>query len=205
MDNAQLPKSSGSWVNRVRMMVGGEPRWVTVPLLRPHGGALPIAEVEINESSGWRSRVVRTLRLNYAKAAHANEVLPFVEEIVQCPANRIADYNRNGISALAGLLGLSDVRMVLGSTLAVSGSATDLLVSMVKAVGGTGYLCGAGAAGYQEDEKFAAAGLDLVHQHFDHPTYHPVGATFVPGLSVVDVLLNQGVQWTRDRLSAARS
>jgi hypothetical protein len=67
----------------------------------------------------------------------------------------------------------------------------------VKAVGGTAYLAGGGSAGYQEDEKFGDAGLDLVYQSFMHPEYpQRAGATFVPGLSCIDAMMHCGVDGT---------
>lgn len=200
MDNVQLPRSGrGSWVNRVRIMVEGEPRWATVPLLRPHGELQVIADVEIDESTDWRSKILRTVKHSYVKAPHFGEVFPWLENVIGAGSNRIADYNRHAIFALADLVGLDTGRIVVGSTLPSSGSGTDLLVSLVNAVGGTGYLCGAGASNYQEDDKFERAGLDLVRQDFEHPTYPQVhGGAFEPGLSIIDVLLNAGVEWTRE-------
>src|SRR5438270_95391 len=62
------------------------------------------------------------------------------------------------------------------------GSGTDLLVALVQAVGGDAYLVGGGAVGYQEDAKFAAAGIALYRQDYRHPTYpQPGGKAFVAG------------------------
>jgi len=56
-------------------------------------------------------------------------------------------------------------------------------------------LCGGGAGGYQADQKFADAGIELIYQDFQHPTY-PQGdsAAFVPGLSIIDALMNCGFE-----------
>jgi hypothetical protein len=96
-------------------------------------------------------------------------------------------------------------KVMLGSSLSVGGHATDLLVSTVRAVGGTVYLCGGGSEGYLEDEKFEQAGLRLIHQNFLHPTY-PQGAndTFVPGLYCIDGLMHCGSRGVRAFLGSAR-
>ena len=81
------------------------------------------------------------------------------------------------------------------STLEVEGGKTDLLVAITRRVGGTVYMAGGGAGGYQDDAMFAEAGLGVVYQAFRHPTYPQHGVeAFVPGQSILDVLFNVGFQ-----------
>jgi hypothetical protein len=109
----------------------------------------------------------------------------------------LTDYNLSAILYLARALGINVSKIVMASALKAEGSGTDLLVSITKNAGGTDYLCGGGASGYQEDEKFAAAGLDLIYQEFKHPRYEQVNSQeFVPGLSVIDALMNCGFERT---------
>jgi hypothetical protein len=86
---------------------------------------------------------------------------------------------------------------VLSSSLQPSGAATDLLIELVRAVGGDVYLSGGGAAGYEEPDRFAAAGIELRPQAFAHPVYVQGKGEFVPGLSVLDPLLHLGPAGTR--------
>ena len=65
----------------------------------------------------------------------------------------MAAFNIAAITAIAACLGLSS-RFVRQSSLPYSGSATELLISLVNAVGGSAYLAGGGAAGYQDDALF---------------------------------------------------
>ena len=44
LDDVQFPKKGGTWMNRVRMLVNGEPAWVTVPLDRSYHGVAPVRE-----------------------------------------------------------------------------------------------------------------------------------------------------------------
>jgi hypothetical protein len=81
---------------------------------------------------------------------------------------------------------------VKASDLNVSGNKTDLLISICEAVGADTYLSGQGAKGYLEEEKFRSKGLDLRYQEFEHPTYKQLFGEFVPGLSIIDMLFNEG-------------
>lgn len=193
MDNAQFPKSGkGCWGNRVKLLVNGQPAWVTAPVDRSYQGVISFAEMKYDDSR-WRDKTLRTIQMSYSKAPFFKQVFPFITELVNYPSNNLAEYNFNAIRAIMGAIGLNTDKLVLGSTLNAEGNATDLLISMVKAVDGTAYLCGGGADGYQEDEKFAAAGLELVYQSFSHPTYSQKGSVeFIPGLSIIDALMNLG-------------
>jgi hypothetical protein len=76
----------------------------------------------------------------------------------------------------------------------VSSQGTERLIDLTMAVGGTTYLCGGGATGYQDDERFGGAtGVDLRYQHFQHPCYVQFGTGgFIAGLSIIDALMNLG-------------
>jgi hypothetical protein len=196
MDNVQYPK--GSWVNRVRVLVNRQPAWLTLPVARHAVPERRIVDVRSDERTPWREKIRKTLQANYARTPHFREVLPILSDLIANPATSVADFNSNAIVELARLLGIDRPRIVRGSALDAGGSATDLLISMVRSVGGDTYLAGGGAAEYQEDEKFARAGLSLSYQSFRHPVYRQLGVSeFIPGLSIIDALFHCGVDGTR--------
>ena len=204
LDNVQFSKKGGTWANRVKLLVSGSPRWATMPVERDYHGVRSYAEMRIDNSNPWRDKLLQTLRTNYRAAAHFAKVFPAIEELISNPTSRLTDYNLSAILYLARALSIDVSKIVLASTLKVEGSGTDLLVSITKSVGGTAYLCGGGASGYQEDAKFAAAGLDLIYQSFQHPVYEQANAReFVPGLSVIDALMNCGFERTAALIQGA--
>jgi hypothetical protein len=201
LDNVQFPKTGGTWSNRVRILVNGQPAWLTMPIVRAYHGVRRITEMEINDSVPWREKIIKTLQANYTRAPYFKELFQILEALVNNPTNSLCTYNIHAITVIADLLGLDTGKLILGSRLQVNGQATDLLIEMTRAVGGAAYLCGGGADGYQEDEKFSAAGLKLIYQNFAHPVYPQMGPSeFFPGFSILDVLLNCGIQGTRSLL-----
>jgi hypothetical protein len=64
---------------------------------------------------------------------------------------------------------------------------------------------GSGAESYRDDDPFVKAGLLACDQDFAHPVYPQEGAeAFTPGLSIIDVLMNLGVQQTGILLAGGR-
>lgn len=201
MDNVQFPKTGGTWTNRVQILLSGRPDWLTAPVERSFHGVREIREIQIDDAISWRDKALRSIQMSYARAPYFDTVFPLLRELLLEPVQSLSALNVLGIRAIAGRLGLDCGKLVLGSTLDAAGASTDLLISMVRAVGGTAYLCGGGAGGYQEDDKFAAAGIALVYQSFQHPVYEQRKAgDFVPGLSIVDALMYRGFGGTASLL-----
>jgi len=198
LDNVQFPKTGGTWCNRVKLAVAAEARWVTAPIERSYHGVRKINDMEFNAHLPWREKIVKTLEANYRKAPFFEEVFPFIEKAISNPENNLARYNISFISSLVELLDMNVSKLILGSSLSIDGQATDLLIGMTKAVGGSVYMCGGGAEGYQEDEDFAANGLSLMYQNFMHPVYPQCNTNiFVHGLSIIDALMNYGFEQTK--------
>lgn len=204
LDSVQFSKTGGTWCNRVRVLVNHRPAWLTMPVDRRFHGVRTIKEMRI-AGTGWRDKLLRTLELAYRRAPYFGEVFPVLEGILGIGAETVAEFNLEGLRRLTGKLRLCPAGIVESSSLRATGEATDLLISIVKHVGGTAYLCGGGAGDYQEDEKFAAAGVELVYQCFAHPTYTQRGeAGFTPGLSVIDALMQCGFDGTRELVAHPR-
>ncbi len=198
LDDVQFPRTgAGVWTNRVRIVVAGEPQWITVPILRAGRGVQLVNEVRIDDSQPWRKKLLRTIELNYSKAAAFGETFSLVRSLVETDSELLAEYNDRNLRRLAAELGLDESKLVRSSELAVESAGTDLLIAVTRAVGGTVYLSGDGAGGYQDDERFAQAGLELRFQEYEHPEYPQLAPAPVPGLSIVDALLNCGFDGTR--------
>jgi hypothetical protein len=201
LDNVQFSKTGGTWSNRVRLLGGAQPIWVTLPVVRAYSGVRLVREMQIDNRQPWRRKLLQTLRTYYAKADHFGAVFPEVARLVEYRTDSLLDFNRQAITELCRLMEIDTNKIVLGSSLNTDGHSTDLLVASVRAVGGSAYLCGGGADGYQDDDKFERAGLRLMYQDFLHPTYAQ-GAhdAFIPGLSCIDTLMHCGFRGTRELL-----
>ena len=193
LDHVQYPKSEGTWSNRVRLAVDGEARWTTMPVERDYSGVRRIDEMRIDNASPWRRKLLQLLRTNYGRAFAFKDTFPVIESWIENPAPLLADYNVDNITAICGRLGLNSSHLVRSSTLAVTGARTELLVNIVKTVGADTYLSGDGSAGYQDDDVFMSAGIEVVYQRFVHPVYPQRGTPqFMPGLSILDAIFHCG-------------
>ncbi len=193
LDHVQFPKTGGIWCNRVKMRCAGEARWVTGPIKRAFHGVAAINEVEWVDEQPWRSKLLKTLLANYSRAPFFKETMTWLEPLVLLRESNLAHYNMTVVKAIAAQIGVRHDHCTVSSALGCEGQASALLINLTCKVGGTCYMCGGGASGYQEDQAFEHAGIALVHQNFPHPSYPQAGAAdFLPGLSIVDALMNVG-------------
>ncbi|WP_166305708.1 WbqC family protein [Bradyrhizobium sp. 26S5] len=193
LDAVDYPRSGsggmGSWSNRVRIAIQGEARWATCPVHRLPLGA-PLNAAEIDDGRPWRRKMIATLQASYGKAPRFREAMGLLQPLVEQHETNLAAFNIAAIKAITEHLGLA-TRFERQSELPHAGKATELLISLVKAVGGDAYLAGGGATGYQQDELFEQHGVRLVSQGFAPQPYGPHEA-FIPGLSVIDYLMWDG-------------
>jgi hypothetical protein len=199
-DTMQFPKSQckGNWLNRVRILINGKPHWITAPIQRSYHGVLSIDQIQFDLSQAWRQKLLRTVKMEYGCSPFFNSVFPFLQELIEQPTSMLCDFNISVIRAIARELDLNSIEMINTSSLTLEGKATDLLISIIKSVGGDTYLCGGGASEYQEDEKFSKEGIDLIYQNFIHPHYSQIKSSeFNAGLSIIDALMNCGFAGTR--------
>jgi hypothetical protein len=201
LDHVQFPKKGGTYVNRVQVLVQGEAAYLTVPVERNYSGVLPINEMKIREQEAWREKMVRTLQANYARAPFFAETMELIEPLLRNPTDQLGEYNEEALRGVCAALGLT-TRLVRSSALKVSGQATEMLIQITRVLGSDVYLCGGGAAGYQEDAQYAASGVRLEYQCFQHPRYEQRTAPeFVAGLSIIDPLMWLGAVGTRALLA----
>ena len=200
LDDAQFAK--GSVTNRVKLLISGEARWVTCPVLASNGHFSLISETQLDLSLTWREKNLRAIQISYGRHPYFDEVMDVMRPLLSSPESSLVDYNVSLIEAISEGLGLDGVTLRLASDQAVTSKSTQRLVDLVVSCAGDIYLAGGGAAGYQEDALFHERGIYVRYQSFQARPYPQKGVTdFVPGLSVLDCLFNVGWEGTIEVLN----
>jgi hypothetical protein len=190
LDTVQFIKRG--YQNRAQVKASNGSQWLTVPVISKGRYDQATRDVEIDETSRWRSVHLRTLRSILAKAPHRDDLLDVVEPIyARDDLHRLADLNVAIIRAVAERLGIA-TRLVLASELDLEGSSTRLMINLTKAVGGDVYLSGPTGRRYLEPELFDEAGLELRYHAFEVFEYPQLHGAFEPGLSCLDYVANCG-------------
>lgn len=194
-DDVQFPKTGGSWSNRVKLLIGGEARWVTAAIDRNYHGTKTIREMHFLNGNPWREKALKSIDANYRRHPFYEEVIELITPLVLNNELNVAAYNIHAVTAIAQRLGLNIEKLIRSSSLTHEGSSNELLCSITHSLGGDTYMCGGGADGYQDESVFNDQGIRLLNQSFVHPVYFQYRQqNFVMGLSVVDALMNIGFE-----------
>jgi len=197
LDTVAHQHTGSDYTNRVRILAQGEPRWITIPVIRGRAERSRIDRLRVAGNGVWRRKLRATIEQSYAKARFFDDAMTIVDSALGAETELLCEVNLIALGAIAAALGLGSRRMLRASAIAAGDAAeitgTDRLVALVRAVGGDAYLAGHGADSYQEDEKFAAAGIAVEYQRYAAPPYRQLrSGPFMPGLSAIDALMNLG-------------
>jgi hypothetical protein len=188
LDTVQYEKHG--WQNRNRIKTREGPRWLTVPVRARLG--MSIREVPLATDVPWTRRHRSTIEQAYARAAHLPRFRDELREFYDGKWTHLLAVATESACWLARALGIrTPVR--LASELGVrTTEPTQRLVDLCRAAGATTYLAGRDATTYMDREAFAAAGIRVLRQHYEHPEYAQPHGRFVPFLSALDILLTHG-------------
>ena len=201
LDHVQL--SRGTWTNRVKLLISGEAKWATAAV--KHGSSsTAINEAVLDTGVPWKRKLLASLDASYRKAPFYARTMDVVRPLIEQAENNLARFNISAILRLADEIGVARDKFLTSSHLDARDASTRLLIELIRAADGDTYLCGGGAGGYQDDQLFTTAGISLLYQSFNPAPYTQHGsAAFVPGLSIIDAVMNLGLEGTRLMLDGA--
>jgi len=190
-DEVQFEKQS--WQQRNRIKTPNGVVWLTVPVHKPL--IQSIFKIEIDEvgSSKWSRSHWNVLRNAYYSAPYWKTFESQLEEMYTSKWQRLADLNIALIEWLAKKLEIATKTLRASSLDLPAKGQHESLVSLIGRVGGNVYLSPLGSAMYLRDENlFASNNISIEFQNYAHPEYHQLYPPFVPYLSALDLLLNEG-------------
>jgi hypothetical protein len=188
-DDVQFEK--GSWRNRNRIKTPAGPQWLTVPVLMKGQNFPLIRDVRINKASRWGKKHVKSIEQNYRKAPYFEAYAPGLFAVIERGHEFVLDLNLELLSLLATWLGITTAT-VLASELGIGGNRTERLLGILTSLGATVFYEGASGRNYIDEAIFAQHGIKIIYQEYVHPVYTQLHGEFIPYLSIIDLVFNQG-------------
>lgn len=195
LDDVQFEK--GSWHQRNRILLAGKPYFLTVPVNRFCLGQL-INEVAVDSLRGnWRRKHIQSLTHAYCKKPYFHLIEPLFDLISNEEINSICELNIALISKICEIIELP-ANFQRSSDFNVSSTRSGKLIELCRASDSLVYLSPAGAFDYLTKDKFTSqSSIELVYQDYPCAEYEQnAGSDFVSHMSIIDVIVNLGVQGT---------
>jgi hypothetical protein len=205
LDDVQFRKRF--YHDRTQIMdMHGNVTWIGLPVGEHFGVWCKNVLLLDNACVEW---IVSTISQSYAKAHHCDTEMPWLKEILKSSivaGRNIVDINLEVIVRILSQLEIPCPQILRSSTFTTDTDPTRRVVDLCKQAGATEIIVGSGSSYAVHDwGQVAAAGIktatqDFLSQHPVHSQTRRRHATFLPGLSVIDSILNVGRKQTRDFL-----
>lgn len=199
LDNVQFERASKtSWIHRDQIKTQGGNKWLTISTQKCHLDT-KICDVKINYDTGWKKKHLNAIYSNYKKADGFKEVFPYIEKLYTWDGESLAEFNIESIKMLINLFDIK-INTIKSSDICAEGKSNELIINILNKVGSHRYLSGIGARDYYDEDIYIKSGIEVIWQNFKHPEYQQQYTGFIPYLSSIDLLLNCGIEKSREIL-----
>jgi hypothetical protein len=181
-----------SWRNRNRIRSSGGWIWLTVPLLHKGKSGQLINEARINDEGNWRRKHLAAIKINYSRAAFYEKYIGFFEELYGREWEYLAELDTHIVSFLCREFGIV-TPLYRSSGLNLRRASGNLKILEICRRFNAGELYdSAGARPFIDSKLFEDDGVKVSFQSYEHPVYRQVYDPFIPCMSAVDLLFNEG-------------
>lgn len=177
------------WINRNNILLNGQRYLFTVPLVNASSNTL-ICDTLVSDKAGWRPKFLKTIEQAYKKAPQYPAVFPLIQDVVLNGPTEISKLAVRSLSLIADFIGLTtEIKDSSENYANRHLSAQDRVLDICKQEGAGVYINPIGGMELYSKEKFREEGLDLHFIKSLDVTYTQYNSHFVPGLSIIDVLM----------------
>ena len=195
VDTVQFVKrGTFGWMHRNRIRTGSAQGWdwLSVPVLSKGKFTQKIFETKIDPVRSWSRKHWRTIEWNYRRAKYFDTYAADVKALYEKEWIRFSDLTCAFIELMLRLLRIRRP-VERASTLGIEGQAGGLIAAMCRATGADVYLSGVHGRDYLDPVALEREGVRVVYQEYTTPVYEQCWpGSFVPDLSIIDLLFNCG-------------
>jgi len=186
-DDVQYIK--GGWINRNRILLNGESRMITFPVQKGDYD-LPINARSYVEDKQAPKDIINLIKQAYAKAPRYRHIFPLIEELLMFEDRNVARFNENLIRRIADYIGLN-CKIITSSSMEKDDSLAGepRVLDICKRLGATDYTNPIGGTDLYHQNAFQQCRMTLRFLEAQNERYEQRDDTWVPFLSIIDVLM----------------
>lgn len=179
------------WINRNRILINNAAKYLTVQLKDASAFKL-IKEIEFTDN---REKLLRTIEMAYKKAPMFPDVLPVIEDCLKFKTTQISELAIYTVMKTCGYLGLSIGFETSSEKYAQNRGKerADRLKAICTLNNADTYINPEGGVELYSKEDFKSSGINLFFLKSEIQSYRQFNEQFVPGLSIIDVMMFNSV------------
>ena len=202
-DDVQYIK--GGWINRNRVLLDGKPYLFTFSVEKSSFFENINRRIFSDSLTNDKLKLLRFLHSNYRKAPYYEPTMSLIEFILNGEDRKVSRFIRRSLEILSTYLGLTcdivNSSELLGKNNELK--AQERVLDMVKSLGGDHYINPIGGTALYDNKTFLDQNIKLnfIQTDFTRSTYKQFDKPFVPGLSIIDVLMFNSREQIKQLLS----
>jgi hypothetical protein len=187
-DNVQFSKKG--WIHRNRMLQNGKDEYFSLPL-RKDSDFLDINQRFLADSfEEDKIKILNRIINNYRNAPKYESIFPVVENIFNFKSNSLFDFVFNSVTEINYLLGIK-TPVLISSSIDINHNlkSSEKVQSIIIEREGTDYINPIGGVSLYSKDVFNNKNIKLSFIKANDIIYKQFQNTFVPNLSILDVLM----------------
>ena len=190
LDSVQFDRRSWQQRNRIKILSGMQ--MLTVPVFKKGFRDQCIADVRIDRTTDFAKKHIRTISMAYTKAPFFKQYEEDIFNVISERFEKLADLTTSLILKIQDILGI-ECRCVNSKDLNEKGSKAELLANICERLDGKTYISPVGSKVYlEQSDSFKRGGIEVKYNNFKNPVYNQLGGEFIPYMSVIDLIFNEG-------------
>ncbi len=177
------------WINRNRILVNNVDFTFTIPLKEASQNKY-IYQIDILYDSKWRDKLIKTIELSYKKAPFFSDAFPVIRDIILFKEQNISAYIYKQLQDINSYLGITTT-IVKSSTEYNNNhlKAQDKIIDICLQECSKNYINPIGGVELYNRADFDNQKIQLNFLKSNAIQYRQFNDTFVPWLSIIDVLM----------------
>ena len=194
-----------SWMSRNRLLNidKNEPYYIRPTLKKPDYMA-PYTTVKLNNKDDWKLKLTAQLNGYKHKAPFFNEIKIIIDEILEGKEDYLTCFNIKSTIMISKVLGINtnfDKYTDYNYWFQEKPEEGDWGRLIAKEMGASHYVNSPGGESFIFPEKFSEIDMKLGFIQPNLESYNQNNRCFIPGLSIIDVLLFNGIDKTSNMIS----
>lgn len=180
------------WRNRNKIKTAKGLIWLTIPVQVKGKYYQNIKDTEIIDME-WGHQHWKTITFNYNRSRYFPTYKHIFESLyLNCQEKYLSQINYLFIVNICKILGIN-TKISWSMDYNIVEGKTERLISLCKQAQGTEYISGPAAKDYINEDLFKQENIKLSYiDYSNYPEYHQLFPPFEHGVSVIDLIFNQG-------------
>jgi len=190
------------WINRNRFLNNKKYEYFTIPIKNDSDSLNIVDRVISDDFERDKEKLFRKFESTYKKAPYYHEGMGVLIDVFSFPDKNLFNFIFNSINTIGVNLGINS-NLIISSSLNIDNNLIGKyrVIEICKSLNATQYINPIGGVKLYDKQCFYEEGIKLYFQKVNEICYPQLNDNFVPYLSIIDVIMYNGIEGAKEFLS----